>query len=87
MFTINSKIDAIKLIRAFLGMGLKDAKIVAEAWEAAFQNGFHTSNLREICTLGSICMMIDNGEWTINEKDEIVVRKTISDVDILNLRR
>jgi hypothetical protein len=86
MFTINSKIDAIKLIRAFIGMGLKDAKIVVEAWEKAFDNNFHTSSLHEILILGSICTMICNGEWTINDQDEIVVRKAIGKEDILKLR-
>jgi hypothetical protein len=87
MYAINSKIDAIKLIRAFAGMGLKDSKIVAEAWEAALANDFHTSALSEIILLGHMVTMVENGEWTIDEHDKIIVRKVINTSDILALRR
>lgn len=86
MFTINSKIDAIKLIRAFIPLGLKEAKIFAEAWENAFCNEFHTSDLHQICTLGSMCRMFESGDWTINERDEIIARKVVIMDDILKLR-
>jgi hypothetical protein len=86
MFTINSKIDAIKLIRAFLPLGLKDAKILVEAWESAFNNEYQTSDLHQICTLGSICRMFESGDWTINERDEIIARKVVLNDDIRKLR-
>lgn len=87
MELLNSKIDTIKLIRSFCGFGLLESKVIAEAWEDAFHNDFHTSDLNEILTLGSVCTMIKSGEWSFNDMHEIVVNRVIRAEDVLNLRR
>ena len=87
MNLLNSKIETIKLIRSFCGFGLYESKIIAEIWEQAFHNDFVTSNLNEILTLGSLCTMLKSGEWTWNEKHEIIVHRVITPQDVLNLRQ
>jgi hypothetical protein len=88
-FTINSKIDAIRLVRAFTSLNLRDAKVIVENWGVAFglneSEGWKCSDLKTICKLGSIAKMVDAGTWTIDSTERIIMTKAMTTRDIQEL--
>ena len=81
----SSLIDIVKLIRSFCGMGLRESKILAVAWENAYGNDFVIEDMKQLYKLGSMCRMVTSGEWVINSNDEIIIQKPIEASDIFNL--
>lgn len=85
--TIHGMISAIKLVRCFTGLGLKDSKIICERWAKAYHYDFNvqTSDPDEICALGRLAYGVKSGEFKIDDHDNIVVNRPISDEDIRHM--
>jgi len=80
MAFLNGQIAVVKLIRSFCNLGLADCKAIIDLWEKTYKNNYITNNIGEICKLGSICRMVQNGDWII-EHGNIIMTKSIADTD------
>jgi hypothetical protein len=91
-YVIYDKISAIKLVRAFTGLGLKDSKIAVERWMVAFDytsDDMRCNNAFHIRALGALARGLKDGQFvisTINEHYEIVISRPVTDEDIHNVR-
>jgi hypothetical protein len=86
---IDGKISAIKLVRCFTGLGLRDSKVIVERWMEAFGYTVEyckTNEPNEIYSLGAMSRGIKSGQWIIGNRDEIIINKIITDEDIRNAR-
>lgn len=85
MAFINGQITVVKLIRAFHNFDLRTCKIISELWEDAFDNNYVTDNYAEILKLGSICKMIESGDWFIEQNQVIMTKQIATGKDVLKL--
>lgn len=85
MAFLNGQISVVKLIRAFFNFGLADCKLISELWESTYHNGYVTDNYQEILKLGSICKMIQNGDWFIEHGQIIMTKQIATTNDVLRL--
>ena len=84
------KIEAIKFLRAFSDIGLREAKIVVEQWAEAYDFSLLETDLispNALVTLGRMGKLVLNGTWGITDdsKLEVIQSKTVTLSDIREL--
>lgn len=85
MAFLNGQISVVKLIRAFYGFGLADCKLISELWESTYKNNYVTDDISQVYKLGSICKMIQNGDWFIEHGQIIMTKQIATSSDVIRL--
>jgi hypothetical protein len=85
MAVLNGQIQAVKLVRAFCNLGLADCKAIVDLWEKTYGNNYFTDSFSEICKLGSICKMVQNGDWFIEHGQIIMTKQIATSDDVMKL--
>lgn len=83
---LNSKIDAIKLLRAVYPIGLADAKYTVEEWmRISGYTDVGNASFEGIMVLLKIARKVKDGVWTI-EGGSIYVKRVIEYSDIKDFK-